>query len=216
MKNIIPGDYVINTFNNLNDSNLNYILIRNIAEELPNNLLLGKDIDILIKFEQFKDFKKKFLSHDFIELPHPHKNDVYLYGIKKFKFFRNQNNILFDLNFHLVCRSLDKGQWIPLDQEIQKSCWKNKIYVTKENFSYWKLGDEDEFIMLITRSIFDKKEFGQFYVKRILELLNTIEIQTVKHKMKLVFFNYTDFLLEQIYNKNFNNIITNYIKFRKY
>ena len=40
---------IIHFFNALNKSALNYILLRNIGNELPAELLIGKDIDLLIK-----------------------------------------------------------------------------------------------------------------------------------------------------------------------
>ena len=49
---------IIHFFNALNKSALNYILLRNIGNELPAELLIGKDIDLLIK----KTDEEKFIA----------------------------------------------------------------------------------------------------------------------------------------------------------
>ena len=132
MNNSILGSKIIELFNKLNESKLDYILIRNIKNELPNNLIIGKDIDILVDHNQLDDLKSFLKENSFKEILHPHRSNVFLYGVKKFKFYRNPDHILFDLNFELVCRSLDAGQWIPLDQVVQKA-WKIKGFTRTEN-----------------------------------------------------------------------------------
>ena len=81
---------------------------------------------------------------------------------------------------------------------------------------YWRLSYEDEFISLIVRSIFDKREFQLGYMERILDLYHLVNMDDVKYKMDLIFFNYTEKLIEQIKFKSFSNIISNYISFDKY
>jgi hypothetical protein len=216
MNNSILGCKIMEIFKKLNDSKLDYILIRNIKNELPNNLILGKDIDILVKHEQLGHLKSFLKDNSFKEIPHPHRHNIFLYGVKKFKFYRDPDYILFDLNFDLVCRSFDAGQWIPLDQVVQKSAWKNKRFHTDGEFMYWTLSYEDEFISLIVRSIFDKREFQVGYIERILNLYPLVNMNDVKYKMNLIFFSYTDNLIEQIKVKSFSNIIKNYIGFEEY
>ena len=216
MSNIVSSIKIIDIFNKLNESSVDYILIRNISGELPNNLIVGKDIDILVKHEQLDNLRTFFEKNGFNELPHPHRGNIFLYGVKKFKFFKNQAKVLYDLNFHLVCRSLDAGQWIPLDQMVQESAWKNKRFVETAECKYWALSYEEEFITLIVRSIFDKKKFQDGYIKRIIELFDLVNMDDVKVKMNLIFFKYTDSLLNQIQDGQFKNILNNYISFMKY
>lgn len=215
-KKLVSNKSIIDIFDKLNTSKIDYVLIRNINEELPNNLAVGKDIDILVKHQKLDDLKIFFVKNGFKEIPHPHRGNFFLYGVKKFKFYKNYADVLFDLNFHLVCRSLDAGQWMPLDQIAQESAWANKRFETRKEFNYWSLSYEDEFITLIVRSIFDKREFQKGYIERILELFNLINIDNVKSKMNLIFFKYTNNLLRQVENNNFKNIINNYIGFKEY
>jgi len=214
----IEKSEVINIFKLLNSSNLKYILLRNINNELPEKLEVGKDIDILINKKDKSKFIYFFKNNGYKTIPHPFKNDTFLYGVDKFEFKYNDNNkILFDLTSQLVVRSLDAGQWIPLDQKIQESAWNNRRFKKiDEEFGYWTLSHNDEFITLVARSIFDKREFQEGYIRRIDELKDKIDIEDVKEKMGLVFFKFTPYLLEMIEKKDYENIIKNYIQFKEY
>jgi hypothetical protein len=125
--------------------------------------------------------------------------------------------MIIDLNFQLCVRSLDKGQWIPLDQEIQLSAFENKIFEeTSLGLNYWTLGKEDRFITLITRSIFDKKKFLPAYIRGIEELKNNVDYEIIEQKFKLICFNYTHSLLQQIKEAGYSEIIANYYSFKNY
>ena len=217
--NLVKSDELINIFKLLNESKLSYILMRNINNELPASLEIGKDIDILIDKKDEKKFIDFFHKNQYETIDHPFKYDVFLYGVDRFEFKYNNNNnkILFDLNFQIAVRSLDAGQWIPLDQTIQESAWKNKRFEQQsEDFGYWTLSYDDEFICLIARSIFDKKEFQSGYQKRIDELFTMINKDEVIEKLDMVFFKYTPYLMKMIEEKNYDEIITNYLQFKEY
>lgn len=215
---IIDSKELINIFRLLNGSSLNYILMRNINNELPVGLEIGKDIDILVNKEDENEFISFFHENDYMTIDHPFKYDTFLYGVDRFEFkYNNNNKILFDLNFQIAFRSLDKGQWIPLDQIIQESAWKNKKFERlNDNFGYWTLSYEDEFICLIARSIFDKKEFQSGYISKIDELLNVIDKEDVLQKLNRVFFKFTPYLVEYVEDKDYDNIIKNYLEFKEY
>ncbi|NLO17466.1 MAG: hypothetical protein GX118_04680, partial [Arcobacter butzleri] len=109
------------------------------------------------------------------------------------------------------------GQWIPLDQIIQESAWKNKRFEQlTDDFGYWTLSYEDEFVCLISRSIFDKKEFQNGYIKRINELINLINKNDVTEKFNMVFFKFTPYLMSYIEKQNYDEIIKNYLQFKEY
>ena len=209
---------IIHFFNALNKSALNYILLRNIGNELPAELLIGKDIDLLIKKTDEEKFIALLTELSFKQMPHPHQNDVFLYGIDRFEKYLNKvNGLMIDLNFQLCVRSLDQGQWIPLDIMIQESAWNSKIFdADSYAFPCWTLSVEDEFITLIARSIFDKKDFSESYRARITALLPKVNLEEVENKMRLVFFKYTPYLLDQVKKKEYSSIIKNYLAFTNY
>jgi len=207
---------IINIFNNLNAARLRYIVIRNIDSELPDSLRIGKDIDLLVSYNERSKFINFLIEKGFRKIRHPHCCDVFLYGVNKFDKFINKDNVLFDLNYQLACRSLNAGEWIPLDKKIQYSAWENKKLNKSNKFMYYSLGMEDEFVALVTRSIFDKKEFQEGYIKRIDELINVIDVNDVIAKFQLVFFNFTSVLLSMLKKRQYVIILDRYISFSEY
>ncbi len=213
----IDKQEIINFFNLLNKSNIEYILLRNIGNELPSKLKVGKDIDLLVLKKDIKKINQFFEINGYEKINHPSESDIYLYGVDKFEFRYNKNNkILIDLNFQLSCRSLDEGQWVPFDEKHQKSAWVNKKFVNNSDLNYYTLSFEDEFIALVIRSIFDKKKFEQGYIKRITKLIKLIDKDNVLSKFELTFFKYSKKLLQQLENKEFDKIINSYLSFKEY
>ena len=215
---IVDSQEIIDIFALLNGSGIDYILMRNINSELPANLDVGKDIDILVHKRDAVKAIKYFNLNQYNVVDHPHKNNTFLYGADRFVFIYNdKNNILFDLNFQIVVRSIDAGQWIPLDNYFQVSVWKNKRFVEKDNgFCYWSLSYSDEFVSLVARSVFDKKKFHRAYIKRIQELLQLVDMNDVSMKFNLIFFKFTPNLLMLIENDRYQDIVDSYFKFNEY
>jgi len=207
---------IIDIFNDLNTAGLRYILIRNINNELPGSLRIGKDIDLLVPYNERRNFINFLAEKGFKNIRHPLCNDIFLYGANKFEFFVNKDNVLLDLNYQLTCRSLNAGEWIPLDKKIQDSAWKNKKINKIDKFTYYSLGMEDEFVALVTRSIFNKKEFQKGYIKRIDELINVIDVNDVIAKFQLIFFKFTSVLLRMLKKRQYEMILDRYISFSEY
>lgn len=207
---------IIDIFNKLNAAGLRYILIRNINSELPGGLRIGKDIDLLVPYNERSKFINFLIEKGFKNIRHPLCNDIFLYGVNKFEFFVNKDNVLLDLNYQLTCRSLNTGEWIPLDQKIQDSAWENKKINKIDKVTYYSLGAEDEFVALVTRSIFDKKEFQKGYIKRIDELINVIDVNDVIAKFQLIFFKFTYVLLSMLKKRRYEMILDRYISFSEY
>ena len=215
---LIDPAEVIKIFNKLNESGLSYILLRNINHELPGNLKLGKDIDLLVHKHEEDKFKVFFKNNGYNTIKHPFRNDIFLYGVDKFEFkYNNNNKILFDLNFQLAVRSLDAGQWVPLDQKIQDSAWNNMRFgKSNPGLGYWTLSYEDELVMLVSRSIFDKKCFEEGYIHRIEELMTLVSLNESENKFRMIFFKFTPHLVSLISNNQYQKIIYNYLRFKEY
>lgn len=212
----VNANDIINIINLLNNNEIDYMLLRNIDNKIPYNLKILSDIDILVNKSCINKVESLLISNGFYENKNHCVNDIYLYGVDKYRQFIKEN-VLLDFQFQLVARSLDAGQWIPLDQKIQDSTFKNKRFEKRDNdFEYWTLSYNDEFIALIARSIFDKREFQAGYIDRIEEIKTKIDEEDVLEKLELVFFKYTPYLFEQINNSLYENIIQNYLQFKEY
>jgi len=207
---------IIDIFNNLNAAGLRYILIRNINNELPGSLRIGKDIDLLVPYNERNKIINFLAEKGFKNIRHPLCNDIFLYGANKFEFFVNNDNVLLDLNYQLTCRSLNAGEWIPLDNKIQDSSWENKKLNIINRFTYYSLGMEDELVALVTRSVFDKKEFQEGYIKRIDELICATDVNDVIAKFQLIFFKFTSLLLSMLKKRQYEMILDRYISFSEY
>ena len=216
---LIESNDVKKIFYLLNEAKIDYILLRNINNELPNDLQHKKDIDLLVKKKDNNTIKNFFYSNEYIEINHPLRSRNFLYGADKFKFIYNKNNnIIFDLSYQITVTSLNQElSIVPLDKAIQESAWKNKrLKKINNNFSYWTLSYEDEFVSLISRSIFDKKSFLEGYIKRINKLYDCVNKSDVLEKLNLIYFKFTPYLITFIENKRYNEIIEQYLEFKEY
>ncbi|HRZ40282.1 MAG TPA: nucleotidyltransferase family protein, partial [Candidatus Omnitrophota bacterium] len=211
----IEASKIISIFKALNDSGLEYVLMRNINDELPACLKAGKDIDLLIRKKDYGSFKSFFREHGYKRIRHPSSKDTFLYGVDRFEFqYQRASGIIFDLNFQLAVRSLDDGQWIPLHQSVQEAAWENRrLHRSNEQFSYWTLGHADEFVTLVARAVFDKRRFEHGYVQRLKTLLSKVDKSDVEQKLKKVFFAYTPYLLRSMEKGDFENIINGHLSF---
>jgi len=206
---------IVSLFDNLNEAGVNYILLRNLDCELPSKLSVNKDIDLLVNESDELKFEKHMIKNGWEKVKHPLGHFPYLYGLKPFKFYQ-KNKIKLDVCFQLACRSLNKGEWFPLDMKIQLDLWLNKQFVDNKNPWNYILSVEDEVLHLVTRSVFDKNRFTEPYITRIEELLNNVNFKILSDKFELVFFKYTAYMVNALKSKDYNNIIVDYIKFKDY
>ena len=214
MSEYVPQENVLKIFEELNLSGINYVLLRNLKDELPGNLKYNKDIDIMVNVGDVSllhSISKKF---NWKKLNHPFGNVPFLYGMQPFEFYQ-AHGINIDICFQLSCRSLNKGEWFPLDMYVQESDGENQL---KTNNKPWKytLSNVDEMVHLLTRSLFDKKAFGDGYIERLNELQAIVDEDELRARLKLIFFQFTDSLITDIKNRDYENIYRKYIQFRNY
>lgn len=211
-------EYIKLLFKKLNNSRVNYILIKNIGKELPNNLEVSKDIDILV-WEEDKEKFHSVMNEIAVKINHPYSKLngwSNLYGMPDFEFWRMNkgSDLIIDVSYRLCCKSLMPNYWIPLDNYIQEYLWNNKIF-DREN-DWYILDDNTEIVYLIVRSIFDKKVFIDSYKKEIMYLKNVVDICIVEKMLNLIFGKFTKCLLEKIFNDDYDTIYRTYIVFRDY
>ena len=214
----INSQYIIHFFEGLNNSGVVYALIKNIGNELPDCLIPGKDIDIVVHPEyrsQFHKYMKKIAR----KVIHPYGKENgwrNIYGLEEFEFWRLHTavDIYIDVTFSLCCKSVMPKIWVPLDNQIQKSVWENREFDIDHN--WWHLDYNSLYLYLIVRCVFDKKTFSDLYQKDIEVLRNKIELDTVKYFFKLVFFKFSDQLINLLDDKLYDTIIPSYLSFKNY
>lgn len=214
--NYIDSDQIENALEVLNASGLEWILLRNSGDELPEKLNPGKDIDVLMKSSDALTIHDHLTESGFSLIPHPFRHDVRLYEVHEFKKYSNSYGILIDINFEIVVRSLDQGQWIPLDQEIQYRAWSNRIFTRIGNVRVPILGNEELFVSTLARCVFDKKLFSVWHQNMLYKLFMTCDQAKLKAELGLIFFGYTDRMLSLVRERQFDIIIKDYISCADY
>lgn len=203
-------------FEILNASKVPYLLLRNTGDELPDHLGWGKDIDILVRHQDGIKLRRVLLKNKLIQVRHPLHNDVKLYGVHQFEMFKTQNQVLLDVNYEIAVRSLDRGQWIPLDQVIQLSAWEKSRMVDIGGVSVPVLGSEDLWVCTLARCVFDKKVFSSWHCQALAGLLPLVDLGDVEGKLSLIFFKYTDRLLDLAKKGEYQKIFDDYVSFKDY
>jgi len=205
---------IISFFNVLNENNISYILLRNIDNELPNNLSKKKDIDIIVRIEDKYKLENALLTNNWDKIRHPYSKVPYLYSMNPCDFY-NLDGLHIDIVYELPCRSLITRQWIPLDQKIQDDLWEYKIEVFNLPWRYL-LSSEIEIVHLLTRCIFDKKFFNSGYVLRLNEIYPLSNKEILSKYLDLVFFKFTKTLLKLVEKREYDAISNKYLTFKDY
>ena len=216
----IEAPEILSFFKLLNDSNINYVLIKNVGGELPYNLKDGKDIDILVKLEDRPLFVKTMLKGGFLKRIPPLGREAgwkFGYQLPEYQFWQKRGiaqNFYIDCCFKLMCKSLTPNYWIPLDISINERIWKNKVW--DDDLGCWRIDDKTLFPYLIARCVLDKKEFKSVYVKDINERLQYLDDDEVQAMLSTIFYRFTPMLTELLKAGRYDEIISKYISFKDY
>ncbi len=214
---------VNDTFRMLHKYNINYILLHNIDNELPNKLKRGKDIDILVHPDCFDEFLKLMNILEYSELIHPHGKEAgwqFLYGMDTcHKFEHQKTGVQIDVYAQLATKSIDMDAWLPLDKSIQESVWRDKVW--NDKYGWWQMDDKNLLVYLVTRSIFEKNEFTDGYIRAIEKLLYLLDdekkdMADVTEKFHKIFFHFTPRLLKMLKDRDWKNIRKKYLSFDEY
>ena len=210
--------FIKNFFEGLNNEKINYVLIKNVGNELPDNLIIGKDIDILVHHESMHSFHKYISKHG-RKMLHPYGKEagwLNIYRLPEFEFWRlnTADDLFIDVSNMLSCHSLMPNIWIPLDNHIQTDLWQNKVF--DEENKWWRIDDDILYVYLVSRCILDKRKFPEVYREEIKKQRSKIETEKVKAYFENVFFKFTDPLMIMLDKGDFDNIISAYIRYKNY
>ncbi len=217
MANIFTSTEIKSSFEILQQHDIKYILLRNIDNELPDNLSRTKDIDILIHPLSLLSAHRVLTKSGWRQIRHPWNfgnNFIFLYSMAAFRMYAREG-LHIDVACQLACRSPNQGEWMPLDQIIQDSAWAERRYEPDTIWKY-RLGHEVETIHLITRCIFDKKQFHDGYRARIEELLLVLDMDKFRLLLELVFFFFFPVLEALLHSMQYDRVRHEYLKFSDY
>ncbi len=205
-------------FNILNAHNINYILTKNISDELPDKLKIGKDIDLIIHPNDYDKFKTLLADFGYRKITHPHGKEVgwiFMYGAHENIFLRHAtNSLIVDAYAELCTKSIVMNAWLPLDRIIQESVWADKVWDAENQ--WWIMDDENMIIYLITRSVFEKNKFTEAYIREIDKRMRFLVSPDARRKLEKVFFKFTNTLLKMVSKGKYKEILTAYLMFTDY
>ncbi len=220
MSNYNSGKLINKFFENINSSEIEYVLIKNIDDELPSRLKKEKDIDLLVRINS-KDCLMKIMKEiSFVRCSHPLSKRLgwmYLYGLNEYMIwmFKDSNNIFYvDVSFELSCKGLMEKTLIPLDKRIQLRIWEKKEW--DQHKKWWIMDKETRFVYDIVRCIFDKRHFEERYINDVNVLKSVIDWVIVEDLFDKIFFNFTDVLIKRINDNDYDSIINDYYSFSNY
>ena len=216
----IPKKEIDSFFQIMNDNQINYALITNNGDELPNNLKNGKDIDVLVSPNHIKTVDEVLERNGYLRTRHPKGRQNgwdYCYGSIEHQMWKktiDNYELFIDLHFQLMCSSLQPRLWIPLDKCVNNDAINNRIF--NSEIQCYEIDDESRLIYLIVRSIFDKSSFSDTYIKEIEKRSKYFQNNSFRYKMKKIFFNFTDTLIKMLTKQEYDTIIHRYITFDDY
>jgi hypothetical protein len=211
------ADTVQAFFKLLNDSAIEYVLIKNIGGELPHKLKKDKDIDILVPKQEVARFKDLVTENGFMRITHPKSKKTgwsFAYGASECYMFKSGAGLEVDIHSELCLKSLMGNIWIPMDKCINDKAWSNKVW--DEQNKWWIIDDKTQLVYLISRCVFDKREFSLLYIAEIKKRSHLLDDHSVQIMLKKVFFQFTDRLMEMLTSEQYASIVGKHLAFRDY
>lgn len=220
MSNTLPSKYIKNFFKMMNEENIEYRLIKNIAGELPDNLKDGKDIDIIVSLSDREKFAKCMDKNNFTLITHPlGSSEGWSFGynlpeVNKWKLKGIKQRFYIDVCFMLMCKSISPKFWVPLDKYIQQRAWQEKEW--NDVLGCWQIDQKTLTAYLLIRCIFDKQNFSDAYISEIEARKHLLDDSDVQAMLKTAFYKFTDTLIDMVYKGEYEHIVSKYITFTDY
>lgn len=216
----IEPKYIDEFFGMLNHFRIKYVLIKNIADELPYALKNGKDIDILVHPGDQEVFSRLMQENHYARVVPPFGSENgwrFAYALEPSEFWKRmdiEDELYIDVNFRLCCHSFSEKTWIPLDKAVNADVWEYRQF--EADRQWWRMDDSTTLIYLIVRSVFDKQNFRAEYIEEIEKLAGRLRKREVVEKLSLIFFNFTTRLIELLSSQKYSEILREYVTFVNY
>ena len=186
--NFAHVDHIKSLFSALSSGGFDYLLMRNTGDELPNELRLGKDIDILVRSSDRDRLLQNFKRCGFDHLKHPMDANLKNSKAIRFDWFASQFHIFIDVNYMLTHLSADQSQIELFNPKVQSIAWEGRRQLDLHYFVAPFIGMEAELITLITRCLRDKRFISEWNFKHILHLYeNTSKKDLVHGELEAIF-----------------------------
>lgn len=217
MAEVVDKAAILEFFENLNASGIEYVLIKNIGDELPGALRRGKDIDILVRRPQREEFIQLMLAHAYFKIVHPQSSPTgwrFAYGANECLMYENRHGVVVDVHFELCVKTLQFSMWMPLDKSINERVWRDKFF--DDANGWWRMDEEVLMVYLLARCMFDKARFPVEYQRELSARKHLLSSATVQSMLRTIFFLFTDQLTEMVNADAYDDIVSSYERFHNY
>lgn len=222
-ENVHIGDYldpknVCSFFRELNNEEIKYFIEKNIEDEIPDRLIKGKDVDIIVATQHMKKMREFLKKNNFHKIEHPKSSNngyYYAYGLNEPTMWKNEESgLIIDLADRLMVNSLTAYTVVPLNEDINCSAWENAFYDTE--LAIWRMGKIEEIVYLIARAIFNKHGFSEKYVREIEKNKDLLKTDVARMLLRNITFSFTEVLLQHIERGDYSTIVEEYWSFVNY
>lgn len=220
MSEFIPSELIIGLFDSLNTAGVNYANIKNIANELPNHLKDGKDIDLLVAPDDEEKLCQVMSANGFEFLTYPYGPStgwVLGYNLPENKFMKKKGTeytFIVDVCFMLKCKSLTPMTMVPLNHGFNDGALSDKVW--NEELHAWELDEKRALGYIITRAVLTKRNFSQGYIEEIEKHKALLDDPAEIDLLEEEFFKFTPKLVQMIKSGRYQEICSAYIGFTGY
>ena len=173
-----------------------------------------KLLTIVVSEENIESFDLLMKEINAKELSHPFGVDsgyIFLYQMKAFRLFQVEGYYI-EVYSQLPCASITPNSWIPVDKIIQKRVW---YKFEEKNGLKWCDG-VCCYIYHLCWAIFHNKGFSS-YEKTVLQSnISLLDDKETIDCFKVIFFNFTEELVQLLKKGDFGSIIPRYFSFIDY
>lgn len=212
---MVNSENIKKFFEWINNNKIEYVLIKNDEEHIPDKVLDGNDIDILVHPSDYDRYLKLIQKNGYKVLSGESSKYYFVYNMRK-DIYAQKEDVYIHAYDKLSCVSFTNMglSKIPLDKKIQEFIWETKKWDSKNK--WWITDDRIILLYLIVRSIFDKKKFREIYINEIEKRNSIINDTKFIELCYFVFFKFTPILLELIKNQEYDIILRKYKCFKNY
>ena len=192
---------------------IQYILLPMIFESVSDK----KQYLILIDKKNDLRFDKMMCGQKYIRSKHPWELETghkYLYAMDKLDCYSKEDCDVI-VSYQLFTTSINDGEFMPLDRIIQENVWKRRVY--NDKVGCYELAGEEKIIFILANAILNKKVLNIKDKDEIEKLLlNGIDYKILNEEMSVVFFKYTNRLINMLISREYDDIVQHYYTFVDY
>lgn len=199
----------------LNVNRIQYVLIKNDDNVLPNSLKKGEDIDFLVHPSDYDRLIDIAVVNGYEKIVGESCKRYFLYQLRE-DILLKKDDCFFHFFEALSCNPLtNMGNCkMPMETIVQEYLWSNRVWDSDNN--WWIMDDIMILLYLIVRSVFDKMRFRDKYVREIEKRIIYIDGKEFYTLARTVFWGFTPRMIEMIKKKEYERILGGYLSYMNY